>query len=301
MTYFIIYSAGVPSRLQVARRATRLKKVRTTGRMEDVQDLLDYCRQDYLALPEPPSAAQGSERALVVLSGAHALVPAAPPPQPSTAMISAGYNKVLTGAYHVPIDMEQYGVEGAAFTGAQQIRWVTQLAQADMQRQFVLHGDGKYKLHCGKWVLLTLGTHVVARDTSNAEKILTSFRPLVYLLCKQQESTDACVYLAEVRELALHARVVCIVIPSIAVHCRRWKRWPRSMPAWACSQGRSSRTIRMAFATHSRRCGQARSLANAGHTSRESFLRASTARRSGPASRRLRGTCSKSTWCVMHM
>ena len=193
------FSAGVPTRLQVARRAARFKKARTTGPIEDVNDLLQYCQHDYLALPEPPSSQDNDERALVVLPGNHALVAVAPPPPASRAMVNAGFKTVKTGAYYVPIDMEQYGIEGACFTGAQQIQWIVQLAQPDMQRNFVLHGDGKWKIHAGKWVLLTLGTHVVDVHTEKKDKLVTSYRPLVYLLCKQQESNNACEYLAEVR------------------------------------------------------------------------------------------------------
>ena len=78
----------------MARHATRLKKARTTGPMKDVHGLLDYCRRDYLALPEPPPtpAAQGDEGALVALSGDNALVPAAPAPEPSVLMLSAGFS-----------------------------------------------------------------------------------------------------------------------------------------------------------------------------------------------------------------
>ena len=102
------------------------------------------------------------------------------------------------GAFHVELDMAAYGVEGAVFTGAAQIKWIVQLAQPEMQRQFVIHADGKYKLHCGKWVLLTMGTHVLERERGGS-KVVTSYRLLVYIFCKQQESEGACVMLAEVR------------------------------------------------------------------------------------------------------
>lgn len=44
--------------------------------------------------------------------------------------------------------------------GKTQIKWMGQLAMR-WAYKFVLHGDGKHKLHCGEWVLLSLGTHVL--------------------------------------------------------------------------------------------------------------------------------------------
>lgn len=108
----------------------------------------------------------------------------------------------------MPMDLEAYNVEGAVFTGAAQIKWIVQLAQPEMQRQFVLHGDGKHKLHCGKWILLTMGTHVSSYDKGNS-KLVTSYRPLVYLFSKQHESNDACLMLAQVRFLCT---VCCVFV-----------------------------------------------------------------------------------------
>ena len=88
---------------------------------------------------------------------------------------------------HVPQDAI-YDVEGACFTGPVQIGWIKQLL--GMPYQFVLHVDGKYKLHHGGWVLLTLGTHYLRWD--NHHKTMSiSFAPLMYLFCKQQETDGA--------------------------------------------------------------------------------------------------------------
>ena len=75
-----------------------------------------------------PPVAQGDEGAFVALSGDNALVPAAPAPEPSALMLSAGFSTVSTGAFYVPVDMQQFGVEGAVFTGAQQIDQVDRAA-----------------------------------------------------------------------------------------------------------------------------------------------------------------------------
>lgn len=115
------------------------------------------------------------------------------------------------GAFYVELDMAAYGVEGAVFTGTAQIKWIVQLAQPEMQRQFVIHADGKYKLHCGKWVLLTMGTHVLAAEKDRT-KVVTSYRPLVYIFCKQQESEGACVMLAEVRARRVTPPSVVLVV-----------------------------------------------------------------------------------------
>ena len=82
--------------------------------------------------------------------------------------------------------------EGALFTGSTQVHWLSQLVQ--MQHKFVLHADGKHKLHHGQWILLTCGTHHLRYDTHHYT-LSTQFVPLVYLFCKQHESDGACLML----------------------------------------------------------------------------------------------------------
>ena len=55
---------------------------------------------------------------------------------------------------------------------------------------WALHGDGMHKLHYGKWLLLTFGTHCLHYEGKNGTtKTYThSFRPLIYLLTKDIES-----------------------------------------------------------------------------------------------------------------
>ena len=75
----------------------------------------------------------------------------------STALVPARQG-ATDMVFHVPLNAATFQVEGVVFTGKQQIQWIGQLHQ--MPWQFVLHIDGKYKLHHGRtWVLLTLGTH----------------------------------------------------------------------------------------------------------------------------------------------
>ena len=90
---------------------------------------------------------------------------------------------------YIPMDLNIYNVEGACFTGKVQIQWIGQIL--DRPHQFALHSDGKYKLHHGKWILQSLGTHYLKWD--NDQKCLTtSFVPLVYMFCAQHESAGSC-------------------------------------------------------------------------------------------------------------
>jgi hypothetical protein len=88
----------------------------------------------------------------------------------------------------VPQDAAAFSVEGACFTGPTQIKWMSQLHRLD--NHFSLHMDGKYKIHHGVWILLSIGTHClkVVGETKVC-KLHTTFVPLVYLFCKNHEST----------------------------------------------------------------------------------------------------------------
>ena len=80
------------------------------------------------------------------------------PKSMSTSLVSSAKQNHTELVYHVPLDAAAFQVEGAIFTGKQQIQWVGQLKR--MPWQFVLHIDGKYKMHHGRtWVLLTIGSH----------------------------------------------------------------------------------------------------------------------------------------------
>ena len=81
-------------------RAKRLKKARTTGRTENVHDLLTYCQQEHLALPAPPETTENHDSALALLSDSPCMLASAPAPEPSRAMLQAGYT-VGTGTCDV--------------------------------------------------------------------------------------------------------------------------------------------------------------------------------------------------------
>ena len=83
------------------------------------------------------------------------------------------------------------GVEAVVLTANVQVDWIGQLTK--VPRRFVLHIDGKHKLHHGKMLLVTVGTH--SMFLSSRTKITHSFRPLLYMLTMNMEITDSIVYL----------------------------------------------------------------------------------------------------------
>lgn len=86
---------------------------------------------------------------------------------------------------HIPLQAAKYDVDGAVLTGRQQVRWIGQCVSRP--GNFVLHVDGKWKLHHGDWILMTVGTHHVRWDSARAV-LSHQFVPLVYLMAKQHES-----------------------------------------------------------------------------------------------------------------
>ena len=100
---------------------------------------------------------------------------------PSTALVNA----VVPTALYVPMDALSYSVHGTCFTGKIQIGWIGQLV--GRPKHFVLHVDGKYKLHHLNFILLTLGTHFLRWDAHH-QTLSTSFAPLIYLFCKEKET-----------------------------------------------------------------------------------------------------------------
>ena len=94
--------------------------------------------------------------------------------------------------YALPTEWhDNLGVEAVVLTAHVQVEWIGQLAK--VPRRFVLHIDGKHKLHHGKMLLVTIGTHSMFRSTR--KKITHSFRPLLYMLTLNMETTDSIVYL----------------------------------------------------------------------------------------------------------
>jgi hypothetical protein len=78
---------------------------------------------------------------------------------PSTELVSA----VVPTALFVPMDTSAYSVHGACFTGKIQIGWIGQLV--GRPKLYVLHLDGKYKLHHQNFILITLGVHYLRWDS----------------------------------------------------------------------------------------------------------------------------------------
>lgn len=118
----------------------------------------------------------------------HFCLPLLMPPSATQLMLVDSSPLANRGVLYIPQDAI-YETEGAAFTGKMQVQWMKQLM--DMPNQFVLHCDGKYKLHHGQWILITAGTHMLRWDQHNGT-LCTTFVPLVYLMCKQHESIGAC-------------------------------------------------------------------------------------------------------------
>ena len=79
-------------------------------------------------------------------------------------------------------------VQGVVFTTLKSVNWLGQLIEGKMP--YTLHCDGTRRLHAGKWMLITLGVTSL-EWVSHKRKHVHSFRPLIYLFCKQQETVPA--------------------------------------------------------------------------------------------------------------
>ena len=94
----------------------------------------------------------------------------------------------------IPIDYDRYPrTDAVCLTGVTQIRWIRQLVESKIR--YVLHIDGKHKLHHGKWMLVSIGVHDVHLDDRNG--ICHTYRPLVYMFVKQQETAESVKLLCE--------------------------------------------------------------------------------------------------------
>ncbi len=56
----------------------------------------------------------------------------------------------------------EYACTGVLLLCKKNVDWIRQLV--DIPGQWQLHGDGKHKLHHGKWILVTFGTHCLSWD-----------------------------------------------------------------------------------------------------------------------------------------
>jgi len=92
----------------------------------------------------------------------------------------------------VPITTATLESAGVPLCSPHQAKLISQLA--DMPDRFTLHADGKYKLHHGGFILLTLGTHVLKLVK---QQLRTSFVPLMHVVKPAGESEAGCTLLLE--------------------------------------------------------------------------------------------------------
>lgn len=88
------------------------------------------------------------------------------------------------------------GVEAIFLTCWKFVNWLSQLASG-LQVYVALHIDGKHKMHHGKWIFIALGIHCLNFD-NNRKKYVHSFRPLLFMLCKQIETVESITMMLDV-------------------------------------------------------------------------------------------------------
>lgn len=122
--------------------------------------------------------------------------------------------------YAVPMDYERFpSVDAVVLCGKTQCLWMLQLVHH--ARQWVLHVDGKHKLHHGKWLLITLGTHAVEQRTlahcqSHTAKVVHAFRPLVYMFSKTHEDKDSLLFAFTAMEVVVRMCAPPLPLPPSA-------------------------------------------------------------------------------------
>ena len=186
---------------QLQGRAKEMKRAKTAAvQLDQLIDLKNLALTYFQPMPEPLTLMPPSGTQLAAQQTDGAALPLAGPPsgtqlaaqQTAAAVVplvgsssSAASDSTLRQVINVPMDCARYDTEGMCFTGPMQVQWIGQLLQRP--QQFVLHADGKHKLHHGRWVLMTLGTHYLRYDAER-DQLSTSFAPLMYLMSKQVES-----------------------------------------------------------------------------------------------------------------
>ena len=107
--------------------------------------------------------------------------------------------------YAVPIDYTAYPcTEAICLTGLTELGWIFQLVNSPVR--YSLHIDGKHKLHHGKWMLVSIGCHDLALDKGDRDEIVHSYRPLVYMFVKQQETFES-------------IKLLCDAVDYLAITC----------------------------------------------------------------------------------
>ena len=183
---YVLYlhvDTGVPTLAQMVSHVNRMKYQRVAG--VKVRDMLELKE---LALKyEMPKLTPALALPHELLDPNQLVLADHGPRELRTALSKVGATMA------VPMSMSRE-LHGQCFTGPVQIGWVMQLLK--MPKRFCLHVDGKYKLHHGGFVLISIGTHWLFHDTHHS-KLSNSFAPLVYLFCKEQESLAAARALVE--------------------------------------------------------------------------------------------------------
>ena len=155
-----------------------MKRAKTAAvQLDQLIDLKNLALTYFQPMPEPLTLMPPSGTQLAAQQTDGAALPLAGPPsgtqlaaqQTAAAVVPlvgsssfATSRSTLRRVINVPMDCAKYDTEGMCFTGPMQVQWIGQLLQRP--QQFVLHADGKHKLHHGRWVLMTLGTHYLRYD-----------------------------------------------------------------------------------------------------------------------------------------
>jgi hypothetical protein len=83
----------------------------------------------------------------------------------SSHKLPEAYDEMVAGKLYT-VDLSRvygtYACTGLTLVCKKNAGWIGQLV--DMPGKWQLHGDGKHKLHHGKWILVTFGTHCNAWD-----------------------------------------------------------------------------------------------------------------------------------------
>ena len=125
--------AGVPT-LQQVQQWVKTQKRRMAGhtRIEDVKDLKDWAADKLI-----PAIAYKVEDLLEDVT------------------------------YVVPEQTPNYEVDGVCITCRAEIDWLIQVVRSGVK--WVLHIDGKHKLHHGKFIFITYGTHSLELDVNTGK------------------------------------------------------------------------------------------------------------------------------------
>jgi hypothetical protein len=151
--------------------------VEVTNRLEMHKWALDHRLPEgmQLALPGQPAPSGSPLGQLTVPAG--------------LGQLSVPLGTTAATLWSIPLVPEEYpATDAICLTGHTQLMWLLQLLQSNVN--FVLHVDGKHKLHHGGWMMVSIGTHDL-RLFAERGTITHSYRPIVYMFVKQQETRQS--------------------------------------------------------------------------------------------------------------